>query len=1073
MRIFLCVAVAMGIGARWGLAQSRDTSVPSVKLNSGEAQLFVDDHLIAWQSNLKRTLHQPIKDHGGNAPVLAIEDEFGATKSTLEANGTILYDTKLKKWVMYSLAFASSWPGASADRVRLYRFTSPDAMNWVKGDDGDPQRIAIDLDDPVSKTIATNVDQFSCMYDETDPDNPGDSLNHQVVFDGRRSLREVASDGVVQLRFTVDEGGALYSFTIDPDRGLTSAVAKSESTAGTMKTETFDRDPGWVGVNNRSARTIEPVQIRQDFGFSPETAHASGGRSKDKGEIGGVITPAGEVAFYGKAIKPMSFDEPLSASGTMTIAPGGTHLLLGFFNATSVNEWRTPNTVAIRLNGRGDNFFAYVEYCTSKWRAGGDTTPFPSVTDPATGRWNLIGFPCQQSLRWTLNYDPQGNDGKGVVTATIGEHKAICNLDDSHKLDGATFTHFGIINVMKSADSGSEVWFDNISINGSKAEAFSRDPKWEGRNNRKSYETRIVRPRFDFGFSDTTFAGGKGRGELGGQIFRGDCRYPDKMASYGDRIGPLTLDKPLTASGKVAMRRGVSDSTTLFGFYNSKESMRSNESQSDGLPESVVGIHIEGPSSEGFQFYPVLRKRGGGSQFGAPRTFPSIMPDGKVHDWSMAYDPQGAAGKGQITVTLDSRSNTFDLSAGDKERGTTFDRFGIVTSWIDGNSQDVYWDDVSYTVGQNSLEFGEKPLTIVCLGDSVTGVYYHTGGRRAYPEMLEVAIKQAIPKANVKVINAGISGHSTPDGLARLDRDVLMHKPDLVTISFGLNDMTRLSEEQYRTNLETLVARCREAKASVVLCTPNSVITTTGRPIEKLKRFCDVIRATAKSLDVPVCDQFAAGESLREKDAWAFRCTLSDEIHPNMDGHKRMAEELCRTITGRSVSLSDVGPLQPALVKTRMLLESSNPVKILAMPPFDALIGPALKELRPDATIEVTVWPTDGKSLAELEQAAKQTVRAMKPDLVVIAVPAAATAATDEEFFRSYSWIMNWSLSFGHQEWDCLVVHPSVSNSDAQNPRSQLIRQLVKAQELTFIDRPTGDTSKIDVLFTKALRRAW
>lgn len=183
-------------------------------------------------------------------------------------------------------------------------------------------------------------------------------------------------------------------------------------------------------------------------------------------------------------------------------------------------------------------------------------------------------------------------------------------------------------------------------------------------------------------------------------IFRGDCRYPDKMACYGDRVGPLTLEKPLRASGKIALRRGVSDSTTLFGFYNSNESMRSNPSQSDGLPESVVGIHIEGPSSEGFQFYPVLRTKGGGSQYGAPREFPSILPDGKVHDWTLAFDSDGAAGKGRITLTLDKQSRTFDFSADDKDRGTVFDRFGIVTSWIDGNSQDVYWDDVSYTVGQ-------------------------------------------------------------------------------------------------------------------------------------------------------------------------------------------------------------------------------------------------------------------------------------------------------------------------------------------------------------------------------------
>jgi len=378
------------------------------------------------------------------------------------------------------------------------------------------------------------------------------------------------------------------------------------------------------------------------------------------------------------------------------------------------------------------------------------------------------------------------------------------------------------------------------------------------------------------------------------------------------------------------------------------------------------------------------------------------------------------------------------------------------------------------TPGSNPpLEFGDTPRTIVCLGDSVTGVYYHTGGRRAYPEMLEVAIKKAIPNAHVKVINAGISGQSTTEGLARLDRDVLAHKPDLVTISFGLNDMTRLSEEQYRTNLETLVARCREAKAKVVLCTPNSVITTGGRPIDKLKRYCDVIHTTAKSLDVATCDQFAAGEALRAKDAWAFRCTLSDEIHPNMDGHKRMAEELCRKITGQTVSLTDVGPLLPALVKSRSLVESGKPVKILAMPPLDALIGPAIKEVYPGATVEITPWQTDGKSLAELEDAAKQTVRTTRPDLVVIAVPLSATAATDEEFFKSYSWIMNWSLSFGHQEWDCLVVHPSVVQPETPHPRADLVRQLVKAQELILIDRPAGDASSAAAILAKMIKDVW
>lgn len=490
----------------------------------------------------------------------------------------------------------------------------------------------------------------------------------------------------------------LMALTLAATARAETPLARPEQTSGMrMKAESFDRDPGWLGVNNRNAQTQEPRAIRQDFGYNSKTGHAGG---KSPGEMGGFVTPAGEAAFYGKVIKPRTLDQPLRASGTLTVGEGGTNLLLGFFNSDTVNEWRTPNTIAMRLNARGEIFFAYVEYCTSKWRAGGDTTPFPSVTDPNTGRWNLIGYPCNKSLPWSLTYDPQGNDGKGVVIATIGKDTAICNLDETHKADGATFNRFGIINVVKSADSGSEIWFDDITIGEDREETFDGDPHWDGRNNRQTTESRIVRPWFDFGFSNTNFARGKGRGELGGQVFRGDCREAARMACYGDRVGPLTLDKPLKASGKIAMTRGVTDSTTLFGFYNSTESMRRNDSQLDGLPESVAGILVEGPSSEGFRFYPVLRTKGGDSTFGAVRESPSIYPDGKSHNWSLEYDPMGASGRGKIIVTLDGKPTALELDADAKARGTTFDRFGIVTSWIDGNSQDVFWDDLIYTAEQ-------------------------------------------------------------------------------------------------------------------------------------------------------------------------------------------------------------------------------------------------------------------------------------------------------------------------------------------------------------------------------------
>jgi len=306
------------------------------------------------------------------------------------------------------------------------------------------------------------------------------------------------------------------------------------------RTERFDRDPGWERHNNQS---VKPRTIRQDFGFSL-TSHAGG----KKGEMGGLITPAAEPAYYAKKLSAKSFKDPLSASGTLACTGQAFHALIGFFNADTLNEWRTPNTIALRISGRGDVFYAWLEYATQKWRAGGDNPQgFPTEKNPKTGRKQPKGFTSKGMVhRWTLTYDPEANGGRGVITATIDGVKAVCHLAPGHKDDGAVFNRFGMLNVMKSAARGGEVWFDDITING-ETERFDQDPGWEGFQNRRTYETSIIRPHFDFGYRPTKFAGGAKAGELGGVIYRGDCRYPERMAFFADRLNDLTLKKPLRA----------------------------------------------------------------------------------------------------------------------------------------------------------------------------------------------------------------------------------------------------------------------------------------------------------------------------------------------------------------------------------------------------------------------------------------------------------------------------------------------------------------------------------------------
>jgi hypothetical protein len=460
------------------------------------------------------------------------------------------------------------------------------------------------------------------------------------------------------------------------------------------RTERFDKDPGWDGQNNR-ATTPEKRTIRQDFGYS-RTAHA-GGRA---GEVGGFITPAAEPAYYARRIDKKTFTDPLTASGRLVCKGRVFHALVGFFNSGSVNEWRTANSIALRLLGRGDVFYAFVEYTTGKWRAGGDSPGgFATVKDPKTGRVALRGFRTGVPVEWSLRYDPEGNQGSGSVTVTLGGETAVCHLSPGHKTDGAAFDRFGLLPVLKSADGGGELYLDDVTVNGV-ANDFARDPGWDGLNNRREYVTAEVRPRFDFGFSPTQFAGGRGSGELGGLVFRGDCRYQTKLAAYGDRLAILTLDKPLKASGRLALRRGVSDSTTLLGFYHSADSLEVNPDQDSGFPKSFVGLAIEGPSREGFFAYPAYRVRGAGQGHAAGDDRPHVLPDGAGHDWSLIYDPTAAGGRGRISLTVHGQAATVDLGAGHKATGAAFDRFGLVTTWIDGNAQRVYFDDLTYTCEQ-------------------------------------------------------------------------------------------------------------------------------------------------------------------------------------------------------------------------------------------------------------------------------------------------------------------------------------------------------------------------------------
>jgi lysophospholipase L1-like esterase len=65
----------------------------------------------------------------------------------------------------------------------------------------------------------------------------------------------------------------------------------------------------------------------------------------------------------------------------------------------------------------------------------------------------------------------------------------------------------------------------------------------------------------------------------------------------------------------------------------------------------------------------------------------------------------------------------------------------------------------------------------------------HHQNPSGYCALLGALIAGAYPERAIRVINAGVGGNKVGDMVARLERDVLVHRPDWVTLSVGINDV--------------------------------------------------------------------------------------------------------------------------------------------------------------------------------------------------------------------------------------------------------------------------------------------
>jgi acyl-CoA thioesterase I len=113
----------------------------------------------------------------------------------------------------------------------------------------------------------------------------------------------------------------------------------------------------------------------------------------------------------------------------------------------------------------------------------------------------------------------------------------------------------------------------------------------------------------------------------------------------------------------------------------------------------------------------------------------------------------------------------------------------------------------------------EQPVRIVVLGDSLSAGY-GLPAAAALPARLERALqaKMQTKGVAVSVANAGVSGDTSSDGLARLDWSV-PEGTDAVILELGANDALRgLDPAVTRKALTAILDRLQQRKIPVLLC---------------------------------------------------------------------------------------------------------------------------------------------------------------------------------------------------------------------------------------------------------------
>ena len=168
----------------------------------------------------------------------------------------------------------------------------------------------------------------------------------------------------------------------------------------------------------------------------------------------------------------------------------------------------------------------------------------------------------------------------------------------------------------------------------------------------------------------------------------------------------------------------------------------------------------------------------------------------------------------------------------------------------------------------------EPGAVIVAFGDSLTEGS-GASEEESYPAVLATL-------TGCKVINAGVPGEVSEEGRQRLPSVLREHKPDLVVLCHGGNDMLqRVDEAAVAAHVQAMVEEAQATGADVILLG----VPRPGLFLKAPAFYADFAKRCGVPCDVKILPEILATRALK-----------SDTIHPNAAGYRKLAQRVAELI---------------------------------------------------------------------------------------------------------------------------------------------------------------------------------